>query len=508
VLTPTQDDEADARVALQRAVGDAFEISERIGRGGYADVFRAFDPRLKRTVAIKALRRDLAATPELRSRFRREAESIAALRHPNLLPIHDIGQRGDTLYLVLEHIRGESLEQYIRREHQAPIDEAVRIIREVAGALAAAHAAGVVHRDLKPANIMLEGAERRALLMDFGLAVALGDGNAELMSSSAFIGTPHYLSPEQAAGDTADHRADIYALGVVAYELVAGQPPFNGDTTAALLMQHLTSLPTPLRHVRADCPAHVAHAIERCLAKSPRERWQAADAFADALVTVDLDEAEERPVLEDGRAASRRAFRAAIALGAMVTVAALAIDIVSTGAPSWSLLVLALAPLALVLRYARFWREGHDLASLLGRDGVVPKDSEQEEFGRHSAAVREARRDRARIVRVLSALTRLEQQQLRQCGPAADALLSRCIQHARQMRSLDQQISGERARTQPGRSHKLLSELLTTREHTADAQSRVLARLAALRDLVERSQSGAYDVSLELTQLLAEGGQG
>jgi serine/threonine protein kinase len=502
-MGPVQDDEAVARAALQGAVGDTFEVRERIGRGGYADVFCAFDPRLKRTVAIKALRRDLTATAELRERFRREAESIAALRHPNLLPIHDIGERDGTLYLVLAHIHGESLEHYIRREQQPPIDECVRIMREVAEALAAAHGAGVVHRDLKPSNIMLEGAERRALLMDFGLAGALGESSSGLTGPGLFIGTPHYLSPEQAAGDITDQRADIYALGVVGYELIAGEPPFTDTATAAILMQHLTRMPTPLRQLRADCPHHIADAIERCLAKSPRDRWQTAEAVSAALAAPASGETAAATPVEDPDSTPRSSFRRTIVLALFISATALLLDAALGDSLSWSLVVLALAPLVIALRYGDLWRRGIGIRSLLGGTAQTRRDPEEEEFGRHSAVVREARRNRARIVRTLSGMTRLEQDRLRRCGPAADALLGRILQHARQLRSLDHQISTERIRTQVPRGQKLMSELLTTREHTAEAIAAVAGNLADLRDLVDRSQGSAHDTSRELQELLA-----
>src|SRR5687767_14750504 len=162
---PEPFEEAVARERLQEAVGNAFEVRGRIGQGGFADVFEAFDPQLKRAVALKVLRADVAVTPELLARFRREAESIAAVRHPNILPIHAIGERDSVIYLVLDRVDGESLDKYLERIGRVQIDEAVRMLREAAGALGAAHRAGIIHRDLKPANVMLEGPERRVLLM-------------------------------------------------------------------------------------------------------------------------------------------------------------------------------------------------------------------------------------------------------------------------------------------------------------------------------------------------------
>jgi tRNA A-37 threonylcarbamoyl transferase component Bud32 len=503
-MSPAQDNEAVARAALQGAVGASFEVRERIGRGGYADVFCAFDPRLKRTVAIKALRRDLNATPEVVERFRREAESVAALRHPNLLPIHDIGEHDGTLYLVLAHIQGESLEHYIRREQQAPIAESVRILREVAAALTAAHNAGIVHRDLKPSNIMLEGAERRALLMDFGLAGALGESATGLTGPGVFIGTPHYLSPEQAAGDTTDQRADIYALGVVAYELIAGRPPFSDAATAGILMQHLTRMPAPLRQVRPDCPAHVAEAIERCLAKSPRERWPSAEAFSESLAASTATITEAPPAIDAADSTPRTSFKLTIALAILVPAMAVALEMALANSLSWSLALVAVSPLVVVLYYGRLWRRGIGFRALMGGAAPPQRDPDEEDFGRHSATIREARRNRARLVRALSSMTRLEQDRLRRCGPAADTLLSRCLQHARQLRSLDHQISAERARTHAPRTQKLLSELLTTREHSADAFAAVTQRLADLCDLVERAQGSDADTSLELQQLLSD----
>jgi serine/threonine protein kinase len=279
------------RKLLQRALGPGYELGARVGAGGFAEVFRAQDLRLKRSVAVKVLRPDLGLSPGMLERFQREAETIAALRHPNIVPIFDVGEAHGVAYLIMPFIEGESLRARMEREGKLPVPEVRRILREAAHGLAAAHDAGVIHRDVKPENIMLEGRDARILLMDFGIAKAVGgdeetpvteEGIAPALTSTGIIvGTPQYMSPEQACGDkTIDARTDQYSLGVVGYRLLSGALPFEGESTRAVLYKQLVSEPPPLHEKVPDAPPGLASAITRAMRKEPRERFDTMTEFA------------------------------------------------------------------------------------------------------------------------------------------------------------------------------------------------------------------------------------
>ncbi|MGH7581880.1 MAG: serine/threonine-protein kinase, partial [Gemmatimonadales bacterium] len=280
---------ADLLRKLQRALGPGYELHDRIGAGGFAEVFRARDLRLKRDLAVKVLRPDLGLSPELLQRFRREAETIATLRNPHIVPVYDIGEAEGLAFIIMPLITGQSLRAVLDQGGPMPPDEARRILREAAQGLAAAHDAGVIHRDIKPENIMLEGRDERVLLMDFGIAKAMGavsdgDPGATLTTTGIIIGTPQYMSPEQACGDkTIDARSDQYSLGVVGYRMLAGGLPFEGDSTRAVLYQQLVAEPPPLATKVPGVPAGLASAIERAMSKEPADRFANMSEFAAAL---------------------------------------------------------------------------------------------------------------------------------------------------------------------------------------------------------------------------------
>jgi serine/threonine-protein kinase len=280
---------------LRKALGKDYEIGRLVGRGGFAEVFQVRDLRLKRDLALKALRPDLMLSDVMVARFRREAESAAQLRHPNIVPIYDVGEAEGIAYILMPLVEGESLKQTIERDGPIPPPEARRILLEAAGALATAHEAGVVHRDIKPENIMLEGRKRRVLLMDFGIAKAVDPAAAEqegdlkpqpgtLTGTGMTVGTPQYMSPEQASGDwSIDHRADQYSLAVVGYQMLTGALPFDGDNTRTILYKQMVEAAKPVRELAPDVPADMAQAIERALSKEPKDRFPSMDAFAHAL---------------------------------------------------------------------------------------------------------------------------------------------------------------------------------------------------------------------------------
>jgi serine/threonine-protein kinase len=266
---------------LHASLADRYQIERELGAGGMATVYLAEDLKHRRKVAIKVLRADLGAA--IRDRFPREIEIIAQMSHPHILPLHDSGEAGGLLYYVMPYVEGETLRQRLQREGPLQLAEATRILREVVDALAFAHQRGVVHRDIKPENIMLSG--RHAIVMDFGVAKALSAaGGEQLTTVGLALGTPAYMAPEQAAGDTdLDHRADIYAVGVLAYEMLAGAPPFVKPTAQAVLSAHVLEAPVELADRRPDLPQQLADTVMRCLEKDRGERWQQAEAMLPVL---------------------------------------------------------------------------------------------------------------------------------------------------------------------------------------------------------------------------------
>jgi serine/threonine-protein kinase len=275
-------EEAEHRARLQDALGPGYRLGELIGRGGFGSVYAAWDARLEREVAVKTIRPDVFPSPHLLSRFAREARAAAQLRHPHIMPIFAVGDAGGMGYMVMPRIRGDGLRAVLERERLSLAD-AHRLLLEISSALHAAHETGLVHRDVKPENILLEAPERRAVLTDFGVVKALRGDDTAITVAGVMLGTPAYLSPEQALGREVDHRADIYALGVVAFEMLAGRRPFEGATAKELLAHHLLSPVPDVRRYRPEVPRALASAVSRCLAKAARQRWPRVGDFAAAL---------------------------------------------------------------------------------------------------------------------------------------------------------------------------------------------------------------------------------
>jgi eukaryotic-like serine/threonine-protein kinase len=271
---------------LKVALADRYRLERKLGAGGMATVYLAEDLRHGRQVAIKVLEPGLAAALGT-ERFLREIEIAAKLTHPHILPLHDSGEADGFLYYVMPYVDGESLRQRLARDKQPSLADATRILKEVVDALAYAHANGVVHRDIKPDNVMLSG--RHALVADFGIAKALSEVNApqQLTSFGVAIGTPQYMAPEQAAGDAdIDFRADIYSVGIVAYEMLAGRPPFSGTSIQQLLRAQIEEIPQPLGEIRPDISPGLATSVMRCLEKSRGDRWQSATELLAELEAV------------------------------------------------------------------------------------------------------------------------------------------------------------------------------------------------------------------------------
>lgn len=269
---------------LAASLGDAYTIEGEIGRGGMGVVYKARDEKLKRPVAIKVLPPELAYRADIRARFMREAETAARISHPNVVPIHTVGEADDFVYFVMGFVDGESLAVRLKRRGRLSIEESRRICRETADALAAAHQQGVIHRDVKPDNILLEGTRGRVMVTDFGIAKALTATGGTLTEAGIAIGTPAFMSPEQAAGEREiDGRSDIYSLGVVTYQMVTGELPFQAPTVPGLLMKQISEEPTPVEVKRPDVPRELGQTVMRCLEKDPERRWPTADALRRAL---------------------------------------------------------------------------------------------------------------------------------------------------------------------------------------------------------------------------------
>src|SRR5947207_6269783 len=417
-------DAADKALAtrLSQALGSSYTLEGEIGRGGMGVVFNARDERLKRQVAIKVLPPELAFREEIRLRFVREAETAARLSHPHIVPIHSVGESPDGLvYFVMAYVDGESLGAKLKRRGRLPPDASRRLMQEPADALAAAHAFGIIHRDVKPDNILLEGSRGRVVVTDFGIAKALSSttGGATLTATGVAIGTPHYMSPEQAAGDREiDGRSDIYSLGVVAYQMLAGELPFQAPTVPGILMKQITERAPLVTDRRPEVPEDLAACVMRSLEKDPEDRWPTADALRRALEARSatmhkprrssgpspsrgvrapaplapppfrgrggggaggagaLDQRAQRARMRDrprlapsGEPEIVRELRSRFVTWASVCGSLFILD-VATGnhTPSWSLFVAAIwGGTALVPRYIRLWHAGYSWRDVFAR---------------------------------------------------------------------------------------------------------------------------------------------
>jgi eukaryotic-like serine/threonine-protein kinase len=308
---------------LQDALGDRYRIMREIGRGGMAVVYLADDPKHSRRVALKVLDRDVGESVGA-ARFLREIEIAAGLSHPRIVPLLDSGTAGEDLYYVMPYVEGESLAARLAREGPLPIDEAVEIAWQVATALSYAHERGVVHRDIKPDNILLSGSE--ALVADFGVARALtAAGAPTLTRSGLMVGTPLYMSPEQAAGSgEADARSDSYALGLVLYEMLAGEPPFAARTAQAVTARKLSETAPDVRVARESTPPALAEVVRKALQRVPADRFRTADELAGALRRAGAGAgAGAAEMVVAGASSSTRAWWRGAAVGALAATVVL-----------------------------------------------------------------------------------------------------------------------------------------------------------------------------------------
>lgn len=284
--------DAELRAHVERVLSAQYELDREIGRGGMGIVYLAKDRRLKRHVAIKLLPPELAFRSEIRSRFLKEAETAAQLSHPNIVPIYSVDEREGLVYFVMAYVDGENLAVRLHREGALPPEDTRTILLEVARALAFAHERGVVHRDIKPDNILMAAADGGIMVTDFGIARAVTDGaDARLTATGMAIGTPAYMSPEQSMGERElDGRSDLYSLGVVGYQMLTGELPFNAPSTPALLVKQISEHATPVSERCPHAPADLARAVMLMLEKDPSHRFSSASALVSALETGHVPE--------------------------------------------------------------------------------------------------------------------------------------------------------------------------------------------------------------------------
>jgi eukaryotic-like serine/threonine-protein kinase len=270
---------------LGHALGDDYRVDRLIGQGGFGRVYAGADVRLGRDVAIKVIRPELAGARAFVERFRKEGTALAKFRHPGIVPIYDIREHQGLIYYIMPLIDGETLRSKLDRGRVIPPKSTQRILLELTDCLGATHRAGIVHRDIKPDNVILEGLLGKTLLMDFGISKSISDLSTTV--SGMVVGTPTYMSPEQATGEGfVDPRSDIYSLGVLAYHMLTGRPPFVGASSHAVIASHIAERPTPIRKLNPSVPRGMADAIEKCLAKEPADRFQSAGELAAALEMV------------------------------------------------------------------------------------------------------------------------------------------------------------------------------------------------------------------------------
>jgi eukaryotic-like serine/threonine-protein kinase len=277
--------DAELRAHLERVLAGVYDLDYELGRGGMGVVYKAKDRRLKRDVAVKVLPPELGFRAEIRQRFLREAETAAQLTHPNIVPIYSVDERDGLVFFVMALVEGDNLGQLIHKYGAMDPERVRKVLREVADALSYAHQRHVVHRDIKPDNILLDPGSGRPLVTDFGIARAISEGaDARLTATGIAIGTPAYMSPEQSAGDKViDGRTDLYALGVVAYQMLSGELPFIASSTPAMLVKHLSETPTPVQLKRRGIPADLAQIVMCLLEKDPSDRFESAEALVSAL---------------------------------------------------------------------------------------------------------------------------------------------------------------------------------------------------------------------------------
>src|SRR5215213_1393156 len=299
---------------VREALAPHYILEKELGRGGMGAVYLARDVRLDRLVAIKFLPPDMAMREDLRARFLQETRTAASFSHPNIVPVHAIEERDRILCFVMGYVEGETLNARVKRGGPLSPSEATRLLQECAWALSYAHGRGVVHRDVKPDNILLDRGSGRALITDFGIARSQNNSAGGLTMVGELIGTPQYMSPEQATGEQLDRRSDLYSLGVVAFFALTGRLPFESSTAHGFLTAHLTRPAPQLGSVRPDVPPALASAVDRLLQKDPAQRFQTGEELAEFLDPLRSSRREIPPAIRLFQVKSTQVIRSAIFL--------------------------------------------------------------------------------------------------------------------------------------------------------------------------------------------------
>ena len=542
------------------AIGTQYDIGDEIGRGAMGVVYRATDLRLRRTVAIKVLPPDLAFRPETRERFLREAEMAAQLSHPNIVPIYSVDEKDGVVHFVMAFIDGESLGERLEREPRPPLDLVRRVLRDVADALDYAHRRGVIHRDIKPDNILLDRHGARPVVTDFGIARA-GETHSRLTVTGVAVGTPAYMSPEQAMGERElDGRSDIYSLGIVGYRMLAGELPFRAPSSAAMMLKHISEQALPLAGQRPDAPPALVAAVEHAIAKRPEDRWQDAGAMREALDTGttasftgapaalpapapnpqpvqsvptkkkkrkkkedSLEVFASRPLEERIRIARRDAF-----VGGAGILAFVGVNAVTWPWLWWTVFPAFFMSWSVVAKVATLWSEGVPLRAIFrsnaaGQSDAFPISSSASPLapsdvlaGPHGPAVRRAAEDRAHIQMIVRNLSKPDRELVPDVLPTVDALAERIASLAQMLHRLDQDIA-------PGTADRLDARIVEVEREGAAAidherrlsllkrQRTTLADLAERRGRVARQLESAglalENLRLDLLKLRSSGVQ-
>jgi serine/threonine-protein kinase len=371
------------RHILQSTLDKRYHLERELGKGGMGAVYLAQDLQLQRLVAIKVLPPELAVRPELRERFLRETRLAAGFSHPNIVAVHAVEEHPQLLCFVMGFIEGETLGQRVRRAGPLGAAEAVRMLQEVAWALSYAHGRGVVHRDIKPDNILVERATGRSLVTDFGIARSTASNATSLTQVGEVVGTPQFMSPEQAAGEPLDGRSDLYSLGVVAFFAVTGRLPFDAPSAGAIMAMHLTQAPPRVASLRPDLPQPLCAAIDRCLEKDPSKRFESGEALAAALDPMRSARREVAPAVRMFRLQAAQAVRAFLIVVLLASVMVRSADPTDTGAQL----------LTVIIAVAVLWGI---LAQLVGRARYLESSGFTFEEVRDGLSVILAERDEAR----------------------------------------------------------------------------------------------------------------
>ncbi len=385
------------RDEVQLALGDGYLIERELGRGGMGTVFLARDVALERLVAVKALPPEMAVQPQMRERFLRETRIVAGFSHPNIVPVHAVVERGTSILFVMGYVDGETLTDRVRRGGPLGAADLVRLLQEMAWALAYAHG--------KPDNVIMERATGRSLLTDFGIARTASAGTA-LTSFGEVVGTPHFMSPEQAAGEPLDGRSDLYSLGVTAFFAATGRLPFDAPSVQAILAMHLTQAPPLVTELRPDLPQALASAIDRCLAKEPGDRFVSGETLVDALEPVRASAPSVAPAVRQFLSQGEQTLRMLLVVGLMIPLLIARLAEYSDGDLA-AFLILGLTLILLLLRgllvrAQALVRQGHRYQDILAGAAATAADRAAAVAALHADPVEQRRRRRERNARALA----------------------------------------------------------------------------------------------------------